>query len=297
MAINPRRLKPGELCRLLNSTPMGAVIDERALQRHRIRAGLRLSTDGDQSRIDLWRFIGWLAGICGDAMARAAKDPVGAIDYAALVGAAEQEAPTTRRKHNVSAKPGAVRRATKSALCAALGVSATQAERYIDKGMPCDYSDRGIRTFNIDECRSWITTDGPVNRKGHNKFGMWGQAEAEHNLRTADGRSPAQIQLALAEMKLRDLELKIGQRAGTLVNAKDVEAAFSSHLNAVRTAFEAVPVKAASRVMAALEMPPSKQHLVIAAIQKEVFDVMMTIAAAAAPDEPNEPAPNRDANA
>jgi hypothetical protein len=36
-AIDVRRLRPSELCRLLNST--GEVINERQLHRHRVRAG------------------------------------------------------------------------------------------------------------------------------------------------------------------------------------------------------------------------------------------------------------------
>ncbi len=39
MAIDPRKLRPSELCRLLNSTPLGEVINERQLYRHRSRAG------------------------------------------------------------------------------------------------------------------------------------------------------------------------------------------------------------------------------------------------------------------
>jgi len=35
---DPRRLRPGELCRILNSTPLGEVTSERVLQRHRNRA-------------------------------------------------------------------------------------------------------------------------------------------------------------------------------------------------------------------------------------------------------------------
>ena len=35
MAIDPRKLRPGELTRLLNSTPLGEVISERQLHRHR----------------------------------------------------------------------------------------------------------------------------------------------------------------------------------------------------------------------------------------------------------------------
>jgi hypothetical protein len=57
MATDPRRLKPSELCRLLNSTPLGEVISERQLYRHRSRAGLRV---GDGKHVDLIRYVAWL---------------------------------------------------------------------------------------------------------------------------------------------------------------------------------------------------------------------------------------------
>jgi hypothetical protein len=57
MATDPRRLKPSELCRLLNSTPLGEVISERQLYRHRSRAGLRV---GDGKHVDLVRYLAWL---------------------------------------------------------------------------------------------------------------------------------------------------------------------------------------------------------------------------------------------
>ena len=57
MAIDPRKLRPSELCRLLNSTPLGEVINERQLYRHRTRAGFRIG-DGQQSTCSAtWR--GW----------------------------------------------------------------------------------------------------------------------------------------------------------------------------------------------------------------------------------------------
>jgi hypothetical protein len=55
--IDPRRLRPGELCRLLNSTPLGEVIGDRDLRDHRTRAGLRL---GDSRHLDLVRYVAWL---------------------------------------------------------------------------------------------------------------------------------------------------------------------------------------------------------------------------------------------
>jgi hypothetical protein len=57
MATDPRRLKPSELCRLLNSTPLGEVISERQLYRHRSRAGMRV---GDGKHVDLVRYVAWL---------------------------------------------------------------------------------------------------------------------------------------------------------------------------------------------------------------------------------------------
>ena len=50
MTIDPRKLTPGELTRLLASTPLGEVIGERQLYRHRSRAGYRI---GDARHVDL----------------------------------------------------------------------------------------------------------------------------------------------------------------------------------------------------------------------------------------------------
>jgi len=58
--IDPRRLKPSELCRLLNSTPLGEVISERQLYRHRQRAGFRI---GDGKHVDLFRYVAWLVQV------------------------------------------------------------------------------------------------------------------------------------------------------------------------------------------------------------------------------------------
>jgi len=60
VAIDPRQLRPAELCRLLNSTPLGEVIGERQLLRHRTRAGYRIAADADPARVDLFRYVAWL---------------------------------------------------------------------------------------------------------------------------------------------------------------------------------------------------------------------------------------------
>ncbi len=60
MALDPRKLRPGELCGLLNSTPLGEVINVRHLRRHRTRAGLRV---GDDRHVDLLRYVAWLVEV------------------------------------------------------------------------------------------------------------------------------------------------------------------------------------------------------------------------------------------
>ena len=56
-AIDIRRLRPADLAKLLNSTPLGTVINERQLYRHRTEAGFRL---GDGRHIDLFKYAAWL---------------------------------------------------------------------------------------------------------------------------------------------------------------------------------------------------------------------------------------------
>ena len=60
MAIDPRNLRPADLARLLNSTPLGTVIDERKLYRHRMDAGFRI---GDGKRVDFLRYVAWLVAL------------------------------------------------------------------------------------------------------------------------------------------------------------------------------------------------------------------------------------------
>lgn len=84
MAIDPRKLKPGELARLLNSTTLGEVISERQLHRHRTRAGFRVAADGDAGKVDLFRYVAWLATTRHEAIADAANAPEGLTGYDAM---------------------------------------------------------------------------------------------------------------------------------------------------------------------------------------------------------------------
>ena len=61
----PWRLTPANYDRansagLLNSTPLGEVINERQLHRHRTRAGMRI---GDGRHVDLLRYVAWLVEV------------------------------------------------------------------------------------------------------------------------------------------------------------------------------------------------------------------------------------------
>jgi hypothetical protein len=76
VAIDPRKLRPSELCRLLNSTALGEVINERQLHRHRTRAGLNIS---DGSTIDLLRYVNWLVLTRHSSKPEAEGDPYDAL--------------------------------------------------------------------------------------------------------------------------------------------------------------------------------------------------------------------------
>lgn len=58
MSVDPLHLRPVEAVRLLNSTPLGEVVDARRVRFHMDRAGHRI---GDGQRINLLRYAGWLA--------------------------------------------------------------------------------------------------------------------------------------------------------------------------------------------------------------------------------------------
>ena len=76
MAINPRQLRPTELVRLLNSTPLGEVIGERQLLRHRSRAGFRI---GDDRHVDLFRYVAWLVAVRHEPTSEPDGDPYDAL--------------------------------------------------------------------------------------------------------------------------------------------------------------------------------------------------------------------------
>ena len=56
-SIDPRKLRPADLLRLVNSAGRGSVLTEFQLRRHRNQAGY---TIGDARTVDLFRYAAWL---------------------------------------------------------------------------------------------------------------------------------------------------------------------------------------------------------------------------------------------
>jgi len=82
---DPRKLRPSELCRLLNSTPLGEVINQGRFHRHRTQAGLRI---GDSRHVDLVRYVAWLVQVRHATKPEPASAVVTDLSEAALGAAA-----------------------------------------------------------------------------------------------------------------------------------------------------------------------------------------------------------------
>lgn len=89
VATDPRKLKPGAVVRLLNSTPAGPVLTDRKLRLHRERAAAQI---GDGKSIDLLRYAAWLAQeynrISQETAAGQAAQPPSTREIAAALGLA-----------------------------------------------------------------------------------------------------------------------------------------------------------------------------------------------------------------
>ena len=72
MPMNPSRLKPIEIVRIVNTTPLMAVLNDRQLRRHRDRAGFRISEDGGQT-VNLFKYAAWLRS---ELMLRQSETPL-----------------------------------------------------------------------------------------------------------------------------------------------------------------------------------------------------------------------------
>jgi len=84
--LDPRHLKPADLVRLLNGTPLGEVLTERRLYRHRQQGGRRIAGDAEARTVDLLRYAGWLCEQIDGPRAEAAPSlgPLAAEGYEAI---------------------------------------------------------------------------------------------------------------------------------------------------------------------------------------------------------------------
>src|SRR5262249_41529081 len=130
VATDPRKLRPSELCRLLNSTPLGEVISEATLRRQRSRAGLRV---GDGKCIDLVRYVAWLVQVRHapkpDPANAAGIDLAEAASGAAALGsAAEGRGLTSKQEAGIAAL---LSQPTHVAAAAQVGVSESTLYRWL----------------------------------------------------------------------------------------------------------------------------------------------------------------------
>jgi hypothetical protein len=100
---DPRQLRPADLVRALNSTPLGEVVDERQLYRHRMRAGYRV---GDGRHVDMLRYTAWLVDELEERHRRAA-DPRAAYE-AMKARAAARNAELARAGQEIGEIPAVV---------------------------------------------------------------------------------------------------------------------------------------------------------------------------------------------
>lgn len=132
MAQDPRQFRPVDLCRLLNSTPLGEVIKQRQMQEHRVQAGLHI---GSQSHVDLFKYVAWLVQ---ERHLRAApeKQAPSSLDFTALaldaahaIVGSDKSARLTAKQANLLAALLTERTVTAAAKKA--GVSRMTATRYL----------------------------------------------------------------------------------------------------------------------------------------------------------------------
>ena len=91
MSMELFKLRPIDLTRLLNSTPLGPVISDRQLRRQRERAGFRISDEGGQT-VNLFKFAAWMRDYYHQ------RREMSSADYEAMKEAARQRNLTASQK-------------------------------------------------------------------------------------------------------------------------------------------------------------------------------------------------------
>jgi len=60
MAINPNSMRPVEVARLINSTPLGFILAQARIYRDFNRVGFRIAASDNSRNINLLKYIAWL---------------------------------------------------------------------------------------------------------------------------------------------------------------------------------------------------------------------------------------------
>ncbi len=167
----------------------------------------------------------------------------------------------------------------------ALGVSKQYLNEQVrDKGAPCDVDNRGHRRFNADELRKWFNEVGSVHPRTLNKTGVFSQAESAKTEAVSQADDGEAIPMAEALRRrtieeARERKMKNDIREGKLLDREAAERAWSQEALTIRTAIEAIPVKAAQGVVAALQLPAEKIQAIRAVIDGQVREAMRGLSA------------------
>lgn len=164
---------------------------------------------------------------------------------------------------------------TMNEIAAALGVTQQMVSKYAARfGIPSDGTARR-RRFNLDEFRQYMR-DGGVGQalSSRSKKADLGDAPEEE--------SGEEVTLAEANRRLtlereRTERLKNDVREGKLMDAEEAERAWAAQLLTVRTAMEGVPVKAAQKIVAALQIPAEKVQAVRDILDASMRDAMRSL--------------------
>jgi hypothetical protein len=174
---------------------------------------------------------------------------------------------------------------TASQAAKALGISKEYLNGQVrDKGAPCDTHENGRRLFSEAELREWFNNVGSVQPRLANKTGVFSQAERDKAEIVAGDGDDAAMPMAEALRRrtieeARDRKMKNDIREGKLMDAVEVERAWAQESMTIRMAIEAIPVKAAQQVVAALQLPAERIQTIRSLLDHEVREAMRGLSA------------------
>lgn len=227
MALDVRKLRAIDLARLLNSTSAGEVVSEAVVRRHVGRAGFRVASPGDPDRIDLLRYVAWLAVTRHAAIEAKEKRAAGA-------GNGED------RWLSIAEASAAVVPA----------VTSDAVRKWCTAGLPFERTGGGGREIRIRhaDLARWVAANKPSWRMAATPNGA-GVEEARGDVEgRGDPRRTFEAALRLGEARARreDLrrqtdEIRLRRQLGELVSAAEVERVWSAQVGAFARGLARLP--------------------------------------------------------